>query len=337
MKSFKRIIISRTDSIGDVVLTLPVAGMLKKKLPATEIIFMGRSYTRAVAEACEHIDGFIDWDSLGSMDGQEAVNALRQHGTDAILHIFPRSGIARLSKKARIPYRLGTTNRLYHLHTCNRLVRLSRRRSGLHEAQLNLKLVERITGEGTLVPESITNLYGLSKIEPLLPEFRALIDEHRINLILHPKSKGSAREWGLDNFNSLAALLPADKYRIFISGTEAEGQLMNDSGIFDHAHVHNLAGRMNLAQLLAFISACDGLVAASTGPLHLAAALGKMAIGIYPPIRPMHPGRWAPIGKKAAFLVADKECDKCRKEGPCECMLQIRPEQVRDRIEDMSD
>jgi len=73
-------------------------------------------------------------------------------------------------------------------------------------------------------------------------------------------------------------------------------------------------------------------VAASTGPLHLAAALGIKAIGIYPPIRPMHPERWAPIGEKATFLVKDKECDECRKQGPCHCMQEILPDKILKQI-----
>ena len=56
-----RILISRTDSIGDVVLTLPVAGILKQTFPGCTIIFLGREYTRAVIEACDHVDQFVAW------------------------------------------------------------------------------------------------------------------------------------------------------------------------------------------------------------------------------------------------------------------------------------
>lgn len=331
--NFDRIIISRTDSIGDVVLTLPLAGLLKQKYPDTEIIFLGRAYTKEVILACEHVNSFMDWDSLSDMADKDAIEAFRSSGAEAIFHIFPRSRIARLAKKARIPIRLGTTGRLYHINTCNKLVRLSRRRSSLHEAQLNLMLVRKYTGEGITPLGEIASLYGLSRVLPAKNEFEKLIDPKRMNLILHPKSKGSAREWGLPNFNRLIQILPVEKYNIFISGTEEEGRLIKGSGIFDHVNVHNMTGKMSLSQLLAFINICDGLVAASTGPLHLAASLGKIAIGIYPPIKPMHPGRWAPIGEKAGYLVEEKECEKCRKQGSCECMESIRAEQVKEMLE----
>lgn len=329
MRDFRRIIISRTDSIGDVVLTLPLAGILKKKFPESSIIFLGKSYTRAVINACTEVDEFLNWDEISEADEDQAILMLKEANADLIIHVFPRKEIARLAKKAGIPYRLGTTNRLYHWGTCNKLVRLSRRKSDLHEAQLNCNLAKGISGEGSLTLDELFELGKLSNTEVLDEKFQKLIDPDRFNLILHPKSKGSAREWGLDNFRRLIEILPSEEYKIFISGTEDEGSLIKGSGILDLPGVTDLTGQMSLAQLMSFIKACDGLVAASTGPLHLAAALGIRAIGIYPPIRPMHPGRWAPIGRNATYLVKDIECEDCRKGNSCHCMAEIQPEQVK--------
>jgi heptosyltransferase-3 len=323
MKGYHRIIISRTDSIGDVVLTLPVAGILKRIFPQCELVFLGRSYTREVINACEHIDIFLNWDEISSMKEGEAIDSIKELNADLIIHIFPRPAIARLAKKAGIRERLGTTNRFYHWYTCNKLIRLSRRKSSLHEAQLNLKLIESITGSGIIPLKEISKLYGFTKTEPLDSEFARLTDNNKKNVILHPKSKGSAREWGVENFIKLIALLPEDRYKIFISGTKEEGDLIRGSGIFNAGHVTDLSGKMSLGQLMSFIKNCDSLVAASTGPLHLAAALGIKAIGIYPPIKPMHPGRWAPIGEQASFVVKEEDCEDCRKKGPCHCMEEI--------------
>ena len=83
---------------------------------------------------------------------------------------------------------------------------------------------------------------------------------------------------------------------------------------------------MPLSEFITLISLCDGLVANSTGPLHIAAALGKDAIGIYPPMRPIHPGRWAPLGVHAQALVLDKECSDCRgNPHECHCIMSIEP------------
>ena len=89
-----------------------------------------------------------------------------------------------------------------------------------------------------------------------------------------------------------------------------------------------------MPQFLAFIAAADGLVAGSTGPLHLAAALGRHALGLYPPIRPMHPGRWAPLGPHADYLVFDKpNCADCRAQpAACACIKALAPALVAARV-----
>jgi ADP-heptose:LPS heptosyltransferase len=63
------------------------------------------------------------------------------------------------------------------------------------------------------------------------------------------------------------------------------------------AHVHDITGKLSLHELIAFISSCQLIVAASTGPLHIAAGTGVHAVGLYPCEKPMHAGRWAPLGK----------------------------------------
>jgi ADP-heptose:LPS heptosyltransferase len=315
-------IISRTDAIGDVVLTLPMAGVLKELYPGSRVLFLGRSYTEEVVKASEHIDGFLNWDKDKN---------LAAAGADTIIHVFPNKQIARLAKRARIKERIGTRNRIYHWWTCNRLVKLSRRHSPLHEAQLNLQLLRPLGAKDHYTLEEIARYYGLSRLAPLPAEIRALIDPQRFNLVLHPKSRGSAREWGLDNFRGLIQLLPKDSFKIFISGTAAEGELVR-SLFEEFPFLVNLTGRLSLGQLMSFLSLADGLVAASTGPLHLAAAVGINALGIYPPIRPMHPGRWAPIGPKAKVFVKEGECEDCRQSGNCHCMREIRAEMLRDHL-----
>ncbi|KAF5069024.1 Glycosyltransferase family 9 [anaerobic digester metagenome] len=335
-RNYRKIIISRTDSIGDVVLTLPLLGLIKKYYAGTDIVFLGQSYTRAVVEACEHADEFIDWKEISSLPFPEQVKYMQNLQAGLILHVFPVKEIAHLAKRAGIPERIGSTGRLYHYSTCNKLVRLSRKNSPMHEAMLNISLASGLL-KGSMIPvEDIPGLYGMSRIKSLPEPLECLIDRERFNLILHPKSKGSAREWGSANFAKLSAMLPASEYKVFITGTAAEGAMLKEEGFFEKAgEVTDITGKMSLDEMISFIGAADGLIAASTGPLHLAAALGKVALGIYPPIRPMHPGRWSPLGKRAGYLVADKECSQCRKTGPCQCMLSISPLQVKQKLDSL--
>lgn len=316
----ERIIISRTDSIGDVILTLPMATLLKQLLPGCTVIFLGSSYTKDIVACCPDVDEFYDWKTADLADIK----------ADTIIHVLPRPELAKAARRAKIQNRVGTTNRLYHWWTCNWLIKLSRKNSDLHEAQLNLKLLGFM--EGVKKEYSLQEVVGLMNFKSAKASCDAVqyIDNQKFNLILHPKSKGSAREWGLANFKRLIEILPADSFKIFICGTENEGAMVRDALLSTpRENTVDLTGKLSLADYIAFIDHCDGLVAASTGPLHIAAALGKHALGLYPPIRPMHPGRWACIGKNAKVFVTDRQCDECRKTQDCRCMRMIEPEMLK--------
>ena len=200
-------LVSRTDAIGDVVLTLPVAGALKQLAPGCRVVFIGRRYTAAALVACPWVDEFLDADALFALPAAAQLAALRTYQAAAIVHVFPNKKLAHLAQQARIPVRIGTRNRWFHWLTCNRLVALSRRHSPLHEAQLNLALLAPL-GLGELPSLAIlTALPYLCPTEPLGESWHTLLQARQpsqLNVVLHPRSRGSAREWGLENFGQLA-------------------------------------------------------------------------------------------------------------------------------------
>lgn len=332
-------LISRTDAIGDVVLTLPVAGRLKQLFPGCRVVLLGRTYTQAVADACPWVDAFLNFDELQQLPESAQVTALRATQADTILHVFPNRQLAWLALKAGIRHRIGTRNRWFHWLTCTKLVSLSRRHSPLHEAQLNLQLLQPLDALRVLpLPEvaSLVRLIPTGVLRPELSDLLAVRRDAQLNVILHPRSRGSAREWGLAHFGTLARLLCQAGHRVFVTGTAAEGEELQEWRQEHTAYLAaDLTGQLNLPEFIAFIGAADGLVAGSTGPLHLAAALGRHALGLYPPIRPMHPGRWAPLGPHAGYLVFDKpECQECRTQpAACTCIKALEPLQVLARVQ----
>ncbi len=308
-----------------------MAGLIKKYFPKCKVFFLGRNYTKNVIALSEFVDEFINYDDLEKLSVEERVMQLKKINADVFVHVFPKKEIAQLAKKAAVPIRVGTTNRIYHWLNCNKLIKLSRKNSELHEAQLNFKLLAFLNIDTSVSLNNIPEYYGFLKVPKLDPEFENLIDKNKFNIILHPKSKGSAREWGIDNFEKLVELLPKDKFRIFISGTEAEGKMM--PVFLKNKNITDLTGKLSLQQFIAFINAANGLVAASTGPLHIAAALNKKAIGLFVPKRPIHPGRWMPVGKDAHVVVFDKECTDCKNGKDCNCIVKINPKQIVDLLQ----
>ena len=78
MQSNPVIIISRTDSIGDVVLTLPMAGIIKQHLPQSRIVFLGRNYTKDVIALSEHVDEFVSYDDVLKLNSSEQIETFKK-------------------------------------------------------------------------------------------------------------------------------------------------------------------------------------------------------------------------------------------------------------------
>ncbi|MCE3260737.1 MAG: glycosyltransferase family 9 protein [Bacteroidetes bacterium] len=308
-----------------------MAGVIRKFFPKCRIIFLGRTYTKDVIALSEHVDEFIDYTEMEKLPAAEQITALQKRKIDVFIHVFPKSQIAWLVKKAGIPFRIGTTNRLYHWLTCNEKLKLSRKNSSLHESQLNMKLLEGLGIKPEIALDKMPSFYGFTNLPEADDSVVSLLDKTKFNVILHPRSKGSAKEWGLQNFSRLIEQLPEEKYKIFISGTTEDGLTMQDF-IQANKKAVDITGKLSLRQFIAFINAADGLVAASTGPLHIAASLGKKAIGLFSPRRPIHPGRWKPVGRNAHALVFDADCIKCANKEDCDCITKINPGQIVDLL-----
>ena len=297
----RSILISRTDSIGDVILTLPMAGIIKKYYTACKVYFLGRKYTQAVIEQCKHVDVFLDWD-------EQQFKPLEN--IEIGIHVFPRKEVARYLKKQGVKTRVGTSHRIYHWATCNVRPSLGRKKSPLHEAQLNVKLLKSLRDFNSLENEVL--LSDLHQYIGWRKERQSTFDNFlggpHFNLVLHMKSKGSAKEWALQNYLELIKSLDPHKFRILISGTLDEGNLIKQElpEIFEQEHVIDTTGAFSLEEFVDFIGQVDGLVACSTGPLHIASAAGVRCLGLYPQQKPMHAGRWAPIGAFAATMTEKK-------------------------------
>lgn len=320
----KRIVISRTDSIGDVMLTLPICAWIKEQFPSSTIIFLGKGYTKSVVNAFDLVDEFVDWKSFENQPKVEQLARFRDLNADAIIHVFPNRDIASLAKKVRIPVRVGTSHRSFHLLTCTHRPNFSRKRSELHEAQLNHELLRPFGLTEIPTLEAISNTtahFHAPRVE--LPEFlsNALQNDAK-SIVLHPKSQGSAREWPMEKYVELTNELVAREYRVFFTGTEAEGAAFR-SHIPAHPNVIDTTGKLDLDQLICLISKVDVLVACSTGPLHIAGFLGIKTIGFFVPKRPIHPERWKALGPNVTILVNDENCPSCAKKADCDCIADI--------------
>jgi ADP-heptose:LPS heptosyltransferase len=325
----KTVLISRTDSIGDVVLTLPLCVWLKEKFPTCTLIFLGNTYTQPVLECLPAIDKVLIWSEFEQLPPAERISTMQELHCDTIIHVFPNKEIASLAKKAKIPHRIGTSHRAFHLLSCNIRLNFTRKNSPYHEAQLNFELLK---------PFGLSELPSLETLSSYLRSFQVpacnLPENIEIALarpgkkyILHPKSQGSALEWPLEKYQELATQLLANEHLVFFTGTEKEGALFR-AFIPEHPNCYDTSGKFTLQQLLAFISKSDGLVACSTGPLHLAGIMGLQTVGLFSPRKPIHPGRWRALGENVRILVFDENCAVCKQKKVCKCIEEIETRAV---------
>jgi ADP-heptose:LPS heptosyltransferase len=335
----RRVLIAHPFALGDVVSALPLAGMLKRRWPGVEVLFVGTSYSRALIESCSHIDRFIDL--AGLLEGPQALAALQ---ADVFLNPYPDKRLVKLAWQARIPIRVGNLRRPTTLRYCNRFVSYSRAHSPLHTIYINLQCLRPLGFEVSPPPAELGALIGL-RAPPLrhaaAAAAAAALRDERFKLVLHARSGGEGREWPPQSFLELARSLPPERYQLFLTGTATEQKLLQQQcpELLEAGLASNLMGQLSLGDFIAFLGRVDGFVASGTGPLHIAAALGLHTLGIFPPQRDIDPLRWAPTGRRAEFLCLPAcgfgaaACAKAPMGPPCACTAAIRPQQVAERIE----
>ena len=307
------VLVCRTDNIGDVVLTLPLAGFLKERYPGVKVDFLVRAYAAPVVRHCRFVDQVLPIEEQGDLQAM-----FSQGGYETVIFAYPLRVVAVAARRAGVANRVGTSHRFFHWFTCNRLAHFSRVRSTLHEAQLNFALLRPLKINRTPALSEIPAWYGLEV--PHLDEVAALRARSPFNLIIHPKSNGNGREWPLTRYAELAQLLGKDAgICLWLTGSSAEGDLLARAApaLLAMSNVRNLCGRFDLSGLTALIGAADGLVASGTGPLHIAAAMGRPVLGLFPPVKPIDAARWGALGTHARSLTA-----------ACDSMQAISAEEV---------
>ncbi len=309
----KNILIIRTDRIGDVVLTLPVAGIIKKKYSGCKITFLTRTYTQHLISNHPYIDSFLTLiEENGKIPLLANVKQIKQFGYDACIVVYPKFKISLITFLAGIKFRIGTGYRWYSFLFTHKNYE-HRKNAEKHELEYNINLLGFLGIENTYNRSNIsfdlaTDKRCELKIEQLLSDFQLKKDKPII--IIHPGSGGSAVDLPFLKMKELVKLLAQDlDVTVILTGTKSEKELCEDLQV--DKKVVNLAGRLELNELIALINKCDLLIANSTGPIHIATALGKYVVGFYPKVKVCSPERWGPYTQKSVIFQPEIDCNNC--------------------------
>lgn len=322
----RNILIVRTDRIGDVVLSLPLARIIKEHYPKAKVTFLVRAYTKALVENNYFIDEVIILkEESTKILIAENIKQLKKKNFDTAIIVYPTFKIALITFLSEIKYRVGSGYRLYSF-LFNKKVYEHRKDAVKHELEYNLSLlsqlgINHIGGTNNVSFDLDVNKSSLNKVESLLGSLG--INNKEKFVIIHPGSGGSAVDLPVEKFIELVKMLSDKKIKIVLTGSENEKEICNQLVL--NELTFNLAGELNLEELIALISKCSLLIANSTGPIHIAAALDKYTFGFYPKVKVCSAKRWGPYTEKKFIYEPEIECNNCSVEQCAElnCMNSI--------------
>jgi lipopolysaccharide heptosyltransferase II len=332
MNEIRKILVVRTDAIGDVVLSLPVVTALRVAYAGAEIVMLVHPRVREIVEDHPDLNSILfDGEIQRGVKGFfQLVKTLKESRCDAAVLLHPTLRLAVLLFCARIPIRIGTGYRFYSFLLTQRV--REHRKDGLrHEAEYNLSLAKCLHAEEKPVVFRYPVLDSSRKqIQNRLKQM-GIHASHPL-IVLHPGSRGSALDWPVSHFSQLAGrLVDQMSAAVIVTGGKEEVSAA-DTVVGNHTgNIRSLAGELTLKELAALLEKADLLVANSTGPLHIGAALGTPVIGLFPPFTPASVRRWGPYGQQEDCLTPDvKECGRCsgRKCSLWNCMERISVEDV---------
>ena len=327
MTQFNNILIVRTDRIGDVVLSIPMAEILKKKFPSCKITYLIRNYTSALLDGNSFIDEILIADeSDGEILFVENLKKIRSKKFDTCIVVNPTLKIALILFLAGIKNRIGTGYRWYSI-LFNQKVFEHRKYGDKHELEYNLNLLSKLGINVISSPDKIdfqlkVDSSSINQIDSILN--RKGFNEGNKLIIIHPGSGGSSVDLPKEKLLELTKMLTElPGINVVITGSQNEEFLCREFEI--HDFVINLAGKLNLSLLKALIKKADLFISNSTGPMHIAAALDIYVIGFFPKILQCSQKRWGPYTEKKTIFVPAIDCSNCTRE-QCEklnCMNSI--------------
>lgn len=328
----KNLLVVRTDRIGDVILSLPLAELIKKHFPKCKVTYLLREYTECLAHNHPFIDSIL---LLKEANGNplifENVKMLRKCNFDSSVIVYPTFHTALITFLSGIKNRIGTGYRSYSF-LFNHKIYEHRKHAEKHELEYNVNLLKAFGISEAVSKDKLEFHLNISQVSK--NKIENLLDGNNIEpskpiIIIHPGSGGSSIDLPINSFIKLVEMiLEKLDANIIITGMNSEKEICNQITL--NNNIKNLAGLLSLSELIALIDKSAIFISNSTGPIHIAAALKKNTIGFYPKILSSSSKRWGPYSNKAQVFVPTIDCKNCTRE-QCErlnCMSSIKMDEV---------
>lgn len=303
---YKNIVISRTDKIGDLVLSIPAISALRIMYPEAKIYVLVRKYNAPIVSCLSSVDEVIIYDNYTL---KELSLYLRSKGVDTFISLYSNFKIGLLSFLSGAAVRSGPLSKIHSWFFYNKGIKQRRSLSIKNEAEYNLDLVRNL--DAALYDSMKFSWEKVCYKEANRLEAERFLQSNKIDnpfILIHPFSGGSAKNYTIDEYMDLIdeVYKLMDKVDIVIS-----------SSVYDRDKVSYIKERnprvfvyesKSLLDLAALIDKCEVYVGGSTGPSHIAGSLGKKCVCIYPVKASMSPVRWGLFGNESrtVYIIPDE-------------------------------
>jgi len=311
---FKRILIVRTDRIGDVLLSTPVIKALRENYPHAYIAMMISPYAKDIVEGNPYLDDIIIYDKDGKHKSWRRSikfsQRLKKKRFDLAVILHPTNRVHLVTFFAAIPRRIGYDRKLGFLLTDR--IKHTKQWGEKHELEYNLDLLRYLGVE----------LRDKAIFMPIKPESEKWVDElfkeERIKdtdklLAIHPGASCPSKIWPNERFADVADRLMG-KYGfkcLVVAGPKDLGLANNVIKHMQHPAI-SLAGKTSVSQLASILKKCQLFISNDSGPVHIASAMGTPVISIFGRSQKgLSPKRWGPVGKKDKILHKQVGCIEC--------------------------
>lgn len=308
----RRICLIKPSAFGDVVQTLPLLPVLKERFPQAAVSWVVRSELRELLDGHPHLDEIIPFRRRGSWrESWDLLRELRRRRFDLVFDLQGLLRTAMMTWATAAPLRVGLEAAREGAHlACHVTLRDTGR---LVPAHLRYWRVAEALGLGNRRRETIVSTspddrrWAGEQLAPLTGPV----------LAVHPGAKWVTKRWPVERFATVAARA-ARRFGFGVvvlgSGDEAIA-----AGRFEFllrrfapsARCVNLAGKTTIKQLAALLQRADVLLSNDSGPLHLAAGLGRRVVGVFTCTDPLRSG--PPVDGRHETATTSLPCRNCYK------------------------
>ena len=311
----------QTAFLGDVVLTLPLIHALRQRFGAARVDVLTVPAHAPVLQGQADIDTVLTYDKRHAQRGLwglvEVGRMLRVRGYDLILSPHRSMRSACLVALSGATWRIGFD----HWLTRWAYTQTVPRPDTAHEVERNLQLLtvcggnhETVSGQMTL---RVCEVARRAAWDDLAASGAA---EGDIVIGLIPGSQWATKRWPEARFAALIERLSTEPgIHCVLFGGPQDRPIAEAIRTRCRAHVIDRVGHTALGDLPAYVANCTVVVSNDTGPMHIAAALGKPIVALFGPTTPAM--GFAPYGVRWEEASVSLPCRPCHAHGPSRCPL----------------